>query len=186
MKSFISLHQNFLDKDLIPKIRDYAIKNLNTYKWRTSHCWGETIKRFSSPVSILEIPDEFTALIQKKFKAKITRPMFYLSAAGSYIGWHNDADYEFTATLYLNEKWNINHGGIFLYSDTKKNTIHGVPPLLNQCIINHGAVPHSISLTTPEAPWRYTLQIFGPRVTETISKKRQQVFDNWIKQFPTK
>jgi len=180
MKSFISIHKNFLDKDLVSKIRDYTNNNLQNYKWRTSHCWMDSIKLHTSPVSILELPDEFTAPIQKKFKAHITRPMFYLSAAGSYIAWHNDADYEFTATIYLNEKWDINFGGFFLYSNTKKNTFHGVLPLANQCIINHGAVPHSISITSPDAPWRTTLQIFGPKVTATLSTKRQQVFDNWV------
>ena len=180
MKNLIAIHKNFLDKDLVSKIIDYAINNLNTYKWRTSHCWDNSIKLNTSPISILELPDEFTAPIQKKFKAHISRPMFYLSAASSYISWHNDGDYDFTATIYLNEKWDINFGGLFLYGDTKKNMIHGVPPRFNQCIINHGGVPHSISITTPEAPWRYTLQIFGPKVNETLSTKRRQVFDNWI------
>jgi len=183
MKNLISIHQNFLDRDLLPKIIKYATSSLNAYKWKSSHFWENNIKRLSSPVSILELPDEFALPVKEKFKSKTIRPMFYLNAAGSYIGWHTDAGHEFTATIYLNEKWNIDHGGLFLYGDTKKNIIHGIPPRFNQCIINHGGVPHSISITTPEAPWRYTLQIFGPKVKEATTTKRQQVFNNWVQQF---
>lgn len=171
-KPSISFHKNFLDSELLKKIKEYTNRELETYKWRTSHCWKREIKRFSSPIAILEVPEVFSAPIQQRFHKINTKwkpldkknIMFYVWSPGSYIGWHNDKGHEFGATVYLNENWNINHGGVFLYQSGKVNDPEGLKvrlPRYNECAINHGEIFHCISITAPDAPLRTTLQIFG-------------------------
>jgi len=169
-KPSISFHKNFLDPELLKKIKDYTSRELKTYKWRTSHGWDKEIKRFSSPIAILEVPEVFCASIQQRFhkiNAKwkpLKHIMFYVWPPGSYIGWHNDKGYAYGATIYLNENWNINHGGVFLYQGGKANDPEGLKvrvPRYNECVINHGEIFHCISITAPDAPLRTTLQVFG-------------------------
>ena len=171
-KPSISFHNNFLDTKLLEKIKTYATSQLGNYKWKTSHCWSKEVKRLSSPIAILQVPEVFYKPIQQRFH-KINpkwKPldrknmMFYLWSTGSYIGWHTDTDYEFSATIYLNEKWNINYGGVFLYHTGKADDPTGLKvyfPQYNNCVINQGGVGHCVSIIAPDAPFRTTLQIFG-------------------------
>ena len=171
-RSSISFHKNFLDLELLKKIKEYTNREVGTYKWKTSHYWKREIKRFSSPIAIIEVPEVFCASIQQRFHKINTKwkplnknnIMFYVWPPGSYIGWHSDKGHEFGATIYLNENWNINHGGVFLYHTGKTNDPEGLKvrlPRYNECVINHKEIFHGVSITAPDAPLRITLQVFG-------------------------
>ena len=167
MKNCILVRDNFLDSDLIRGINEYTFKQNSKPSWITSHRWSNEVKRFTSPVVALGLPKQFASPIQDRFnqirykrkKFKIEALMFYVWCPNSYIGWHADAPYTFGASIYLNEEWDINHGGIFLYKD--KEDIKGVSPVYNRCIINVEKTMHTVTMITPDAPLRRCLQIFG-------------------------
>ena len=162
----IKVYDNFLEPSLLHKINEYTFKQSNKSSWNTSHRWSNDIKRFTAPIVSLDLPKEVALLIQDRFnkikykrkKFKINTLMFYMWPPNSYIGWHDDTC-DFGASVYLNKEWNIEHGGIFLYKD--KKDIKGVSPVYNRCVINVEKTMHTVSMITPDAPLRKSLQIFG-------------------------
>ena len=167
MKNSILTYDNFLDPNLIREINEYTFKQNRKPNWTTSHRWTNDVKRFTSPVVSLRLPEEFALPIQDRFnkikykrkKFKIDALMFYIWSPNSYIGWHGDDLFTFGASIYLNEKWDLNHGGIFLYKD--KDNIKGISPNYNRCVINVEKTMHTVTMITPDAPLRRSLQIFG-------------------------
>tara|TARA_R110002020_G_scaffold113524_1_gene261302 strand:- start:1493 stop:1975 length:483 start_codon:yes stop_codon:yes gene_type:complete len=151
----------FLEPSLLKLIDTYINQSWNRYEWRTSMDWGVDIKRFSTPVGILQAPEEFCTPIKKLFNRSIDNKgiMFYFWPPGSYIGWHNDKEYSFGATIYLNKTWDINHGGIFLYHEG--NSLKAHKPTYNTCVINNKKTYHCVSITAPDAPIRTTIQVLG-------------------------
>jgi len=169
----VKVYQNVLDPNLIKQIKEHGEKQVGNTVWRNSYSWPEGIRRFTSPVLIMDL-ESFRMPLQDRYRKlkkewkdlEIDVPRFYAWPPGSYIGWHNDAIYKFASFIYLNEKWDIDHGGLFLYNNNKK--IIGIPPVYNQCILSSHAVPHTISRTTPDAPIRMSIQIFG-KIKETTT-----------------
>jgi len=166
MKNSILMYDNFLEPSLIREINEYTFKQINKPNWNTSHRWSNAVKRLTAPIISLYLPEQFALPIQDRFnkikykrkKFKIKYSMFYICSPNSYIGWHDDP-YSFGASVYLNKEWDIEHGGIFLYKD--KEDIKGVSPVYNRCVINVEKTMHTISMLTPDAPLRRSLQIFG-------------------------
>jgi len=167
-KKSLLVYDNFFDLSLLKEIDQYASNKINERTWRTSQGWPQNIKRFTSPISILELPDHFLIPIReryrkvsKKFYAEVAT--YYIWPPGSYIGWHSDSTYSFTSTTPLNEKWDKDHGGIFLYEDSRGN-IKGILPVHNKCVINMNALKHTVTMLTPDASLRRTLLVFGKKI----------------------
>ena len=67
-KRFTLSYDNFLDLNLIKEIDAYVAASQNLPRWRNSHFWEDPIKRSTSPIAILDIPDEFNTTIQQRLK----------------------------------------------------------------------------------------------------------------------
>jgi Rps23 Pro-64 3,4-dihydroxylase Tpa1-like proline 4-hydroxylase len=68
---------------------------------------------------------------------------------------HSDERYLLGATLYLNETWQQEWGGLFMCKDT-------VVPQYNLLVINDRQENHCVSRIKPQAPYeRITLQIWA-------------------------
>jgi Rps23 Pro-64 3,4-dihydroxylase Tpa1-like proline 4-hydroxylase len=156
---------NFLNVDLINNIKKNVYENAES-KWRSSLNWAPLIKGSSAIVLTFEIADNnFKNVIKNKFisffpelKNKPMTVHYYLWPNLSFIPFHNDGGKYMGATIYLNEKWDKNHGGLFLYEN--KEEIKAIVPEFNKCVVNIFKINHATSLTTVEAPPRETLQIF--------------------------
>ena len=92
-----------------------------------------------------------------------TDMMYFVWTPNSGISTHNDAMYKFGATIYLNDLWDINDGGIFMYH-VKDSEWSAHVPTFNTMMINDDKNLHMV---TPVSPFarnnRYTLQIFGDK-----------------------
>lgn len=81
----------------------------------------------------------------------------------SSISLHNDSHVEFGATLYLNEAWVPDDGGIFLYQHAENDWRAHIPEF-NTLVVNDN---HTLHMVTPVSPfakhYRYTIQIFGEK-----------------------
>ena len=85
----------------------------------------------------------------------------YVWLKNSGISLHDDGSHKFGGTIYLNETWNINHGGIFLWQDSETQ-YRGVAPKHNMMVVNSSKTPHMVTPVSTEAPEpRYTIQIWG-------------------------
>ena len=83
----------------------------------------------------------------------------------SYIPWHDDSKHEGAVTIFLNERWELDWGGLFLYRDDD-GEIRAHAPRFNCGLRNGKHVPHATTLISLDAPEpRFTLQLFA-RTTE--------------------
>jgi hypothetical protein len=82
----------------------------------------------------------------------------HLFSRGSFIPWHNDYNYKYTGTIYLNKEWNKNLGGLFIYEDGEE--LKCIEPKFNSGIFFEPPMGHTTSLTAINAPLRESLQIF--------------------------
>jgi Rps23 Pro-64 3,4-dihydroxylase Tpa1-like proline 4-hydroxylase len=88
--------------------------------------------------------------------------MNYVWTRLSYIPWHHDDTRRNAITVYLNEWWDPNWGGIYLYrTGNDANDIRGYLPKFNTAIKNSNTLVHSTTMISPdaEAP-RVTVQLF--------------------------
>jgi len=79
----------------------------------------------------------------------------------SALNWHTDEKYNYGATLYLNDNWYREWGGLFLYECKKSNQILGVVPEKNLLVINNNSEPHAVTPIATEIEFpRLSVQIF--------------------------
>ena len=160
----IKVIENFLPEDLYNKCNETSINLLKHGKnFRTNQMWDYNVRCDSSTVLVNEIFDQefknnISNIVKDKFERETKSIMFYYWMPCSHIPWHNDVGHSGGITIYLNEKWNNDHGGIFLFDDGKE--IHGIYPNKNRAIEQYGQVYHSVCPTSINSDIRRTIQMF--------------------------
>ena len=164
----ITIKNNFLDETFINNFIQNIIKESQEYKpiWKSNINWGENIVKGSSLVLAYEINKEHLHYIKSKFielddkfKDKEIVGHFYIWTKGSHIPMHNDSNYEYGCTIYLNKYWDIDWGGLYIWKEGDKLNIE--KPEFNKLIINKGNTKHGTTLLNYNVPEeRLTLQIF--------------------------
>jgi 2OG-Fe(II) oxygenase superfamily len=161
----IKIIENFLPDELYNECNDYSIHLLKNDKntFRTNHMWDYSVKLDSATVLVhninnAELMNKLSNIVKEKFDREINEIMFYYWMPCSHIPWHNDDGHLGGITIYLNEKWDNNHGGIFLFNDGTH--IHGIYPHQNRAIEQYGNVYHSVCPTTMNSDIRRTIQMF--------------------------
>lgn len=159
---------DFLDISFIENLMNSVIKESHQYKpiWKSNINWGENIVKGSSLVLAYELNEEYLHYIKskfvefdKKFENKEIVGHLYIWTRGSHIPLHNDSNYDYGCTIYLNKNWNIDWGGLYLWLGDDKLNVE--VPEFNKVIINQGNVRHGTTLLNYNAPEeRLTLQIF--------------------------
>jgi hypothetical protein len=161
---YIKILENFLPHDLYNECNETS-KNLLKHgkNFKTNQSWDDNVRRDSSTVLVYDIYDQelknkISNTVKDKFKREIKGIMFYYWMPCSHIPWHNDASHSGGITIYLNEKWDKNHGGIFLFDDGKE--IRGIYPNKNIAIEQYGNIRHSVCPTSMNSNIRRTIQMF--------------------------
>lgn len=99
----------------------------------------------------------------------------------SGISKHNDHGYVFAMTIYLNEYWDVDWGGNFLYYDEeidwngpekKYLSDHEnwkvVIPEMGTAVLNNSSTLHLVTPLSPQSPQlRYTVQVWGHEKNES-------------------
>jgi len=82
----------------------------------------------------------------------------------SGMGMHLDSHTDTAVTFYLNDVWDSNWGGDFVYYEGKQELAlgvgHAVMPAANRVVVNHSTIHHKVSYCSITAPDRVTLQAF--------------------------
>jgi len=159
---------NFLEVSFIDTLVENVIKESQQYKpiWKSNINWGENIVKGSSLVLAYELKKKDLEYIKfkfveldSKFKDKEIIGHLYIWTKGSFIPIHNDSNYSYGCTIYLNKNWEIDWGGLYLWLDN--DSIHAEKPEFNKVVINKGNIRHGTTLLNYNAPEdRITLQIF--------------------------
>jgi hypothetical protein len=166
----IIVYDEFLSNELFDEAQIFAektIKSPEPYMGRTNLCWQDEIVNQSTPVIIRDILNDspLYAKLKSEIEAKtgleVDRLMMYFWTKLSYIPWHNDSHVESALTIYLNDYWNENWGGYFMYN--LNNQIIAIKPERNLGVIQTGNVYHSVSTLNLDASLRITIQSFFVR-----------------------
>ena len=139
----------------------------NECKWSIQkHSWEDGIQNQSLGVVSLfrisgKLHDMIVNVLQKYLKPgeAVKSIQYYEWNQLSQINWHNDEGKKAAITVYLNEKWNFNWGGFFCWQESSEKA-HLIVPQFNSAIVVRGNPPHHVSLISPYAPIRKTLQIW--------------------------
>ena len=114
----------------------------------------DTIKKIlTSELSIAFINYDYTELVYQ----------YYIWDSYSGIAPHNDGDYKFGATLYLNTNY-LTDGGLFVWKDDEcaDNFYKCINPQENMMVVNDSKEEHFVTPISPHAKqYRYTIQIWG-------------------------
>jgi hypothetical protein len=167
MDKNIIVYNEFLSNDLFDEVQMFAentIKSPEPYPGRTNLCWQDEIRNQSTPVIIRDIIEDtpiynkLKSEIDSKTGLKVERLMLYFWTKLSYIPWHNDSHAESALTIYLNDYWDQNWGGYFMFK--LNNEIKAIKPDRNLGVIQTGNVSHSVSTINLDADLRITVQSF--------------------------
>ena len=87
---------------------------------------------------------------------------YYMWQPNSGISIHNDGDYRFGATIYLNETWHPNSGGWFIWEDKDTREWNTILPTKNTMVLNTSKEKHLVTSVAPDGfAIRVTIQIWG-------------------------
>jgi hypothetical protein len=163
------IFDNFLDEDTYEECINYSnilfekhFKNLYNNKCK----WENNIVKDSELIHIRNMPSEID--LYKKIEGNLKKINyerihcinFYWFMPGSHIPWHNDYKYESGLTIYLNDVWDKDHSGYFLFADNKNNEVKAIIPKRNMAVQQIGGVEHCVTPTTKDSNIRKTIQIF--------------------------
>lgn len=169
----ITFLENVLKLDTIKSTHEEVYNKKNERKWRTSNqSWTPDLTKDSLGTILIHDMDiecpvakEIFAQLKKyinpefKFLKSITytewQPM-------SLLNWHDDkhegnGKEGLHITIYLNEKWNWNWGGLFCWEDGEDRKVKC--PEYNTGLIVSKGHRHCVTVLSPKAPVRKTLQI---------------------------
>ena len=160
--------QNFLDKNTYKNIHNSIIKerkNLNLHSAKLT--WDKSLtKNILSPKKIeiekyplfekLKILTHRNKFYSLSIKETITT--IHYMEKGSGINWHNDGNWKYGATYYLNNKWNKDWGGEFMF--TCDNGHGYIPVVGNSLVIIKSPLNHKVTpVLSPIIP-RISVQMF--------------------------
>ena len=170
----LEVQYNFLDEELFDEC--YILSNKlypenrteqNYTKFRVNVLsWNTDVVLDSSHIFIYEIDNKENELLYNKLKnfienkinRKLNYIMFVFYTPCSHIPFHNDSGHNGSVTIYLNENWNRNHGGYYIFE--LHNELRAIVPKKNMSIIQFGANFHSVSCTTRLSKIRRCIQCF--------------------------
>jgi hypothetical protein len=164
INNFLTAEALSIVDDIKKNISDKEKKRLG---W-TNAVWDEYLHGPSALTFVVPIPelDKYLLPLFEKadpiFKNAKIDTQFCLWGKGSTIPFHNDSHVSFAATVYLNEKWEVEDGGLFLWKDINTNELLVVNPEYNVCVINNLHELHHVSVVSYGAKqFRMTLQIWA-------------------------
>ena len=169
----ISKIDNFLDDDLLLESKKYADDMLFTPHLSAhskSHTLGIREEFVEYGIDLFHVIDKKSDLFLKlqsnvSSKSDITPTKIGISymLAGSSLKWHRDIlPMTASVTIYLNDEWNKNWGGLFLYTEEDEitNEVQAIFPKDNLAILKDSYIWHSVSPTSKNSLVRISLQMF--------------------------
>lgn len=158
-------YRNVFDLLTIGEIKD-CVAGQKTC--RTNHtAWSDAIVKSSAAIIVFDLPDSLqtkiiaqaNAACELVHKHQEIHAMYYAMLPGAYIPWHNDGDWRFGMTVYLNEDWDNDFGGYFAFNSA--DGIRCIKPEYNCATYISAPLDHCVFQTAPNAKTRKTIQIFG-------------------------
>jgi len=169
----MKIYRNCLTESLC----DECINEFNSIKGEK--VWGVSSMFWEPGLKVGVVGDCISTVLNENLSKKVENKLqkilpeydslliqLYCWLPNSAISIHDDRDYKFGATLYLNRDWNANWGGIFLWQendyDIENGLFSGFTPSYNTIVINDSKQKHMITPISPKCDEsRLTIQIWG-------------------------
>lgn len=105
--------------------------------------------------------EKFSRVLDTSSYTKVSM-MYYLWQPYSGLALHDDSSYKMASTIYLNQDWDVDYGGMFLWKESEEDKIYkAVPPIKNMMILNDQRQYHMVTPVSPVAPdLRVTIQVW--------------------------
>jgi len=173
----IMVRDKFLPEDQFIELQRWAYQTETPYT-REDRKWSEVIKRdFGENKASRQwasnhddVPPVLQKFITALRDAEIVKQNdlihigVYRWERLSGMGMHEDSHTDTAITFYLNDVWNKNWGGDFVYYEGKQELALGlgrsVTPAANRVVVNHSTIDHKVTYCAITAPDRVTLQAF--------------------------
>tara|TARA_B100002019_G_C21216830_1_gene572493 strand:- start:666 stop:1169 length:504 start_codon:yes stop_codon:yes gene_type:complete len=161
---------NVLSEDLIQEISKELKNKIQSDSWGTSEVFWEPSLRLNSTGTVLisNCSDRIQKLLLSELENVLPEysevfVKYHLWQKGSAISCHQDMNYKFGATLYLNDVWDLNWGGIFVWKPNDSNTMKAIAPTHNTLVVNDESELHFVTpISYNTDTFRVTMQIFAP------------------------
>lgn len=174
----VTKYDNFINSKLLEEIQKLA-KNcisLKKSKFTNHEMWPEYVVKDSEQVLVWDIKNENENLFKKISDYIVLETGYkdvlccylYCWKQSSFIPWHTDAEHNAALTIYLNNFWDRDWGGYFMYYDN--DDIKCIIPEENLAILQENNPLHSTTMTTPSSSDRITLQLFLNNKIENLKK----------------
>lgn len=165
----MKIFDNVLSDELLKNISDELKLQLKECSWGSSEIFWEPQLRTTSSGSVL-ISDCSENIKQSLLnELQIVLPdyddifiKYHVWQKGSAISCHEDINYKFGATLYLNEYWNLDFGGLFIWKPKNSDIMNAVAPKYNTLILNDEKEVHMVTPINQICNYfRVSIQIFA-------------------------
>lgn len=160
-----------LSSELISSVRAFSDAQETI---RTNHRnWVADVVGLSGPIYLIDLPEELTLHTSAQLSKAFTefdfsglRPKVTHTFGGrfSFIPWHTDAGYQLSFTIYLNEVWDRDWGGYFVYE--QDGDLNAVVPKFNTAVGFECPVQHCTTMPSINAPLRESIQVFFEKTHE--------------------
>jgi Rps23 Pro-64 3,4-dihydroxylase Tpa1-like proline 4-hydroxylase len=170
---------NALSDNTLNEVDNFFINSLQDNVWKTSDVfWDPSLNRSSTGIiAQAKCSDNLSVKIGEELKNYFPKYNYleinlYVWHKNSSISLHCDSNSIFGATIYLNQFWHPEWGGMFIWYDFFENKNSDdvfvtqdpniIMPKRNTMILNNKSEYHMVSNINPCAQDnRYTLQIWG-------------------------
>lgn len=160
---------NTLPVDLIQRIKIYA---RSQRKHRTNlTSWPSVVVGMSGAIMLFDLEGDLfkelkaiTDRIIPETKNLVMSATYNLASRYSYLPWHNDQNHSYAFTIYVNEQWDPEYAGLFLYQDGDKIT--ALYPEFNKGVWFKSPLMHSTTMPNQHAPLRESIQLFWDATDE--------------------
>jgi Rps23 Pro-64 3,4-dihydroxylase Tpa1-like proline 4-hydroxylase len=122
---------------------------------------GSCLFSFLPETLSLRIYEEISSKIENKFEKYVMYYCIWQPYSG--LSLHDDDHHKLGATIYLNDSWSVNDGGIFLWKEKSNpyEMYRGISPTKNLMILNDNKEEHLVTPISPHSTkLRTTIQIW--------------------------
>ena len=163
----ITPYENILPNDLFLKSQENAENLLFSKKpilMKTNYSWGDYLLHDSNPILIVPFDfhrpgeNQIAFFLHNFLGYELKDICYYFIFPGSSIPWHDDTHVNGAMSIYLNESWDRNHGGLYLREVDQ--TMEAIIPKRNLGLKQTGGDYHAVSCLTKNSAIRKSIQVF--------------------------
>jgi len=165
----MKIFNDVLSENLIQEISKEVRDKIQSNSWGTSEIFWEPFLRLNSTGTVLisDCSEQIQKLVLSELKDTLPEysevfVKYHLWQKGSAISCHLDSNYKFGATLYLNDVWHVNWGGIFVWRPNDSDIMKAIAPTHNTLVLNDESELHFVTpISYNTNNFRVTIQIFA-------------------------